>query len=64
MMVKSNGDDVEFLDPDYFLITDTNTDGDALAAIFFSFLKKNDKKKRIKSVRLRYCKFCILISTA
>ena len=36
MMVKSNGDDVEFLDPDYFLITDTNTDGDALAAIFFS----------------------------
>jgi A118 family predicted phage portal protein len=43
MMVKSNGDDVEFLDPDYFLITDTNTDGDALAAIFFSFLKKNDK---------------------
>ena len=33
MMVKSNGDDVEFLDPDYFLITDTNTDGDALAAI-------------------------------
>lgn len=43
MMVKSNGDDVEFLDPDYFLITDTNTDGDALAAIFFSYLKKNDK---------------------
>ena len=33
MMVKSDGDDVEFLDPDYFLITDTNTDGDALAAI-------------------------------
>ena len=43
MMIKSDGDDVEFLDPDYFLITDTNTDGDALAAIFFSYLKKNDK---------------------
>ena len=51
MMVKSNGDDVEFLDPDYFLITDTNTDGDALAAIFFSYLKKNDKWKSCRNIR-------------
>lgn len=43
IMVKSTQDGVEFLDPDYFLITDTNTDGDALAAVFFSYIKKGDK---------------------
>lgn len=55
MMVKSNGDDVEFLDPDYFLITDTNTDGDALAAIFFSYLKKmtnTTQKQSITDLRM------------
>lgn len=43
MMIKSNGDTVEFLDPDYFVITETNSNGDALAAVFFSYLHKGER---------------------
>ena len=43
MMIKTDGQGIEFLDPDYFIITDTNTNGDVLAAVFFSYIKKGNR---------------------
>lgn len=43
MMIKTDGQGIEFLDPDYFIITDTNTNGDVLAAVFFSYIKKRNR---------------------
>lgn len=42
LMIKSTGDGLEFLDPEYFVITETNSNGDVLAAIFFSYIRKGD----------------------
>lgn len=42
LMIKSTGDGLEFLDPEYFVITETNSNGDVLAAIFFSYIRKDD----------------------
>ncbi len=42
LMIKSTGDGMEFLDPEYFVITETNSNGDVLAAIFFSYIRKGD----------------------
>lgn len=42
LMIKSTGEGLEFLDPEYFVITETNSNGDVLAAIFFSYIRKGD----------------------